>query len=484
MAIIKKDGNFMGLPMNIARGNPIPLDKSEIWYSYNEMTTYAATSPVAYVGQILGLVDEANSYAKAYIILNTKGDVQEVGKATVVDNSTIVLEEEKLSLKDFGKRYYRYVAESGNKEDGNYVAAHYELQEVDETHPWKAGLELKVVYENEKYAIGWYEPNPTTMEGVNSQIAGIQNTIDGLSVANTNLSNRLDNTYTKTQTNEEISKAVSAAAHLKRKEVLSTNDIDPYADGADQYIYMIPSGLTADDNKYYEYIVVEVEKELDDGTKTTEKQIERVGSWEVNLQDYATTQYVDNNNITLQNNISAVSSRIEEVAAVAELNVINSVSSSFSIDEKNDRQLKLVSIPAEISLSDNISLLNKFLTKDDAAKTYLTQEAFEALNIQANAERNIIASVSSEFGLNAERQLSLVSVSGEKIVDLNKNAVFSELSTRVNSLATDATGLESSINTINSTLVTINNKFNDYVTQTTHAQDMEAVWERLTWHEL
>ena len=34
MAMIKKDGNFMGLPMNIARGNPIPLDKSEIWYSY------------------------------------------------------------------------------------------------------------------------------------------------------------------------------------------------------------------------------------------------------------------------------------------------------------------------------------------------------------------------------------------------------------------------------------------------------------------
>ena len=37
MAVIKKDGNFMGLPMNVARGNPIPLDKSEIWYSYAEM---------------------------------------------------------------------------------------------------------------------------------------------------------------------------------------------------------------------------------------------------------------------------------------------------------------------------------------------------------------------------------------------------------------------------------------------------------------
>jgi heptaprenylglyceryl phosphate synthase len=120
MAMIKKDGNFMCLPMNIARGNPIPLDKSEIWYSYEEMLNYAATNPVAYVGQILGLVDEENDTAKAYIILNTDGEVQEVGKATVVDNTTIILDnDDTLSLKDFGKKYYAYVAEKDN------VAAHY-----------------------------------------------------------------------------------------------------------------------------------------------------------------------------------------------------------------------------------------------------------------------------------------------------------------------------------------------------------------------
>jgi hypothetical protein len=50
MAIIKKDSNFMGLPVNIARGNPIPLDKSEIWYSYDAMISYAQSDPTAYVG--------------------------------------------------------------------------------------------------------------------------------------------------------------------------------------------------------------------------------------------------------------------------------------------------------------------------------------------------------------------------------------------------------------------------------------------------
>ena len=30
MAVIKKENSYMGLPMNIARGNPVPLDKSEV----------------------------------------------------------------------------------------------------------------------------------------------------------------------------------------------------------------------------------------------------------------------------------------------------------------------------------------------------------------------------------------------------------------------------------------------------------------------
>ena len=67
MAVIKKDGTFMGLPMNVARGNPIPLDKSEIWYSYSEMEKYAKSNPIAYVGQILGLVNETDKTATAYI---------------------------------------------------------------------------------------------------------------------------------------------------------------------------------------------------------------------------------------------------------------------------------------------------------------------------------------------------------------------------------------------------------------------------------
>lgn len=73
MAIIKKDGNFMGLPMNIQRGNPIPLDDSSVYYSKATMETYAKSGVTAYVGQIITLVDEANKTCEAYMISNEAG---------------------------------------------------------------------------------------------------------------------------------------------------------------------------------------------------------------------------------------------------------------------------------------------------------------------------------------------------------------------------------------------------------------------------
>ena len=91
MAIIKKDGNYMGLPMNIARGNPIPLDTTEIWYSKTDMETYAKSGATAYVGQILAYVDETSGKATAYIITNTAGDLSEVGSATIGDGKSLEL---------------------------------------------------------------------------------------------------------------------------------------------------------------------------------------------------------------------------------------------------------------------------------------------------------------------------------------------------------------------------------------------------------
>ena len=109
MAVIKKDGTYMALPQSIKRGNPIPLDTTSIWYSYEEMATYAASGATAYVGQILSLVDEATNKATAYMIMDVAGTLQEVGKATLGDDKTITLNDSTLSLKNWGVQYYKWV---------------------------------------------------------------------------------------------------------------------------------------------------------------------------------------------------------------------------------------------------------------------------------------------------------------------------------------------------------------------------------------
>ena len=85
MAEILKEYSYMALPSSIKRGNPAPLDVSEIWFSYEEMAAYAATNATAYVGQQMALVDEVNNTATAYIILNAAGDLQEIGAGVPAD---------------------------------------------------------------------------------------------------------------------------------------------------------------------------------------------------------------------------------------------------------------------------------------------------------------------------------------------------------------------------------------------------------------
>ena len=91
MALIKS-GNFMGLPMNIQRGNPIPLDDTSVWYAegitgapankvgFTAMQAYAASGATAYVGQILTYV-EANT-ATAYLVADAAGTLVKLAATT------------------------------------------------------------------------------------------------------------------------------------------------------------------------------------------------------------------------------------------------------------------------------------------------------------------------------------------------------------------------------------------------------------------
>ena len=177
MAVINKNGTYMALPSAIKRGGATALDTTSVWYDRALMEFYAQGGgklgevdvPItAYVGQILTLVDEANDTATAYLIVDEAGHLNEVGSATLGDNASIELVDGVLSVKDFGKKYYKYIAAVEGGE-----AAHYEL-----TEGWVAGLEPRVVEVDGTMVIGWYEPNPTTAEGVKDQVVEVQGEVE------------------------------------------------------------------------------------------------------------------------------------------------------------------------------------------------------------------------------------------------------------------------------------------------------------------
>ena len=257
MAVIKKDGGYMPLPLGIKRGNPIPLDTTSIWYSLDLLQVYARgiadelkqynLTPTAYVGQIVTYVNEAENTSTVYVIADTAGTLLEVGsgagEAVNVDNNTVVLDETGLlTLKDFGVKYYRYVAAQINEETGEEIPATYTLQVVDDEHPWKSGLIPQVVVDPEdptNFIIGWYEPNPTTIEGVNTAVSALQ---DEVTAVKQNLSN---NYYTKTELAGALKYKGAKADETAIRAITDANIGDVYV-AQDTGIEYIWNGTTWD----------------------------------------------------------------------------------------------------------------------------------------------------------------------------------------------------------------------------------------------
>lgn len=94
---LEKDG--LGFPLNFRRGNPNPLDNSSVWSSLTAAKNYAATDPVAYVGQILTVVETVvvdketgatTTKVTAYSIQDEAGTLKEIGSDAAYDDSGIV----------------------------------------------------------------------------------------------------------------------------------------------------------------------------------------------------------------------------------------------------------------------------------------------------------------------------------------------------------------------------------------------------------
>lgn len=178
MAFINKNVSTMAMPSGMNRMGQFPLDMSSVYYDEASLKAYAESGAIAYVGQIVSLVDETKGTVTVYSIQDTAGTLKEVGSVPMGDDLSIDVADGKVKLHDFGTAYYKYVPEVKDEETDEVITpASYERVEVSEENPWKAGLEPKLVSHGGQLVIGWYEPNPTTIEGVNDQVTAVQGSV-------------------------------------------------------------------------------------------------------------------------------------------------------------------------------------------------------------------------------------------------------------------------------------------------------------------
>lgn len=414
MATIKKDGNFMGLPMNIARGNPIPLDKSSIWYSYNEMMDYAKNNPVAYVGQILGLVDESENKATPYIILNTQGDLQKIGNNEQVnliqaDNTSILIDNNIIALKNWGLQYYKFIPDTENSN------GHYELQTVDEDHPWPAGLEPKVTSENGEMVLAWFEPNLTSVEGVNDQITSLQTSVTD--IQKNILSIR-----------DEFNEKIATINHFKRLIVDSIEEIDIWAEDAETYIYMILASPNDSIDKYNEYIVI---KTIDENNEEV-RVLESIGTLEVDLSNYVS---INAFNTELDKKVSIIPGyslvensqilKLSEIEDGAQKNYIVSVdSNNFQVDngklflnEILVSQVKNLEdiLKNKVDTEEGKGLSSNDFTNQNLKDLQNTIENFQIVNSKIISIENILNDTEEQ----GEVVPGLISIVTKQNIDLN-----------------------------------------------------------------
>lgn len=302
MATINKNYSASSLPVAFSRGNNIPIDSSLVWYSLEELQAYASSSPVAYVGQVLSLVDETNNTAKVYIIADANGTLKEAGAATLGDDKTISLDAENgvLSLKNWGVEYYKWVDATGDDPEAEgYTAGHHEKQVVDETHPWIAGLEPKAIAGTDgTFEIAWYQPSTTTVEGLSSTVGTLQTSVNEINAAlgdasadgtiRHDIAGKLDlagGTMTgdivlsdggKVISDTAVANLIASAGHLVRSVVEQLPSLE---DADANTIYMVKDA-TATGDQYKEYMLI-------DGA------LVQIGDTSVDLEPYAKTEAVE-----------------------------------------------------------------------------------------------------------------------------------------------------------------------------------------------
>lgn len=431
------------------------------------------------------------------------------------DNLSVEILNNVIQLKNYGTSYYAYVPavkdEVGNiLEESKYVL----------TEGFKAGLEPKVEETENGLTLSWYEPNTEITDNLKTEIINLENSIADIESAvgtlqNTinsenGLINRIDEltnlvgvpandtieasglhkdlkeleallntkanaseTYKKTEIDEAIAAAVAGADHLQRKIVNSKDEIDLTAEDAHLYIYMIPTGLQYEDDKYDEYVII-------DGI------LEKVGSWEVNLTNYATKDdiiiesvssdfTIDNNKQLILNDLN-----INKITGLQDTlnNKIDSIEGYTLLSPEDQKKLAKLVIDEDDNLgisgsvnADNVLGLEEWLNKNAGSikglsENNLTDDLYEKIS-------NIlfISSVDeNELKVDATGKLSILEIEQGKIIGLEE-----ALNSKAN---------QESVNTLNNTVNEISAALRNSITRAEYDKDMAEIRDILTWKDM
>lgn len=397
-----------------------------------------AATDAAYVGQILAVIDAENNTVSFHGIQNANGELVEVG--------------------------------SGN---------------VDEVVSLVEDLEAKIGAEATE----------------NSEATGLYKLLADLA---SNVDTKVDakDVYTKDETDLAIESAIAQLDHLKRKIVNSLDEINVNDEDAHLYIYMVPTGLQYEDDKYDEYIVIN-------------KTIEKVGSWEVNLDNYATKDDL-NEKVNKDENARLMTivegEKLAAIEAGAQVNLFDNVSEHFNID---NNQLNLNDLP--ISKITNLQdLLNKKINAQDGY-TLLSpddQKKLAALVVGDDNNLEISGKVNAD---NVDGLAEWLNKNAGNIVGLSEKNLTEELYTKLDEsifissvdteqlnvsnghlsvLAIDkskVTGLEDALNAkanqvdlvnLSTTVDDLAKSLNNYVSKDTYDEDIAEIRDILTWKEM
>lgn len=198
-----------------------------------------------------------------------------------------------------------------------------------------------------------------------------------------------DDVYSKTETDELIARAIANAPHLKRRIVNSVADIEDYMsknDDADQYIFMVLAAIAETNDKYDEYMVIEI-----NGVE----QIEKVGSWEIDLSGYATVDDLDLKVDKEEGSRLLTADEAEKLANLASQGYITGVDESYFMVDGG------VLYFMGVSMNDVAGLRNALNKKVDAIDgwTLLSptdQEKLGALTVNEDGDLELSGKVSAE----------------------------------------------------------------------------------------